>query len=150
MPPQQVRPIALCVFSYRGRILVSESHDSLKSQHFYRPVGGGIQFGESSATAVTREVREELKAEVVNLRLIGTLENIFSYNGVPGHEIVMVYDGKFSDGSLYELASIPGVESNGALFVAKWHNLNEFSSQMPLYPSGLLEMLKTSAIHHAA
>lgn len=150
MPSPRIRPLALCLFRHNGGVLVSEAHDKVKNQRFCRPIGGGIEFGETGAAAAAREIREELNCEVTNLQLVGTLENIFTYNGSPGHEIVLVYDGEFLDRSLYERASISGVESNGQPFQATWRGLDAFSSSLPLYPHGLLEMLLSSPGHRDA
>jgi 8-oxo-dGTP pyrophosphatase MutT (NUDIX family) len=40
--------------------LVAHGHDSVKSEDFYRPLGGGIEFGELSEAALRREIKEEL------------------------------------------------------------------------------------------
>lgn len=104
----KIRPIAICVFHHDGKILVSEAFDSAKGASFCRPLGGGIEFGETSAQTIERELQEEIGAEVINLRLIGTLENIFTYMGKPAHELVQVYDGEFSDASIYRAATIAG------------------------------------------
>ena len=144
-----IRPLALCLFRHKGRILVSEAHDPVKDQRICRPIGGGIVFGESSSAALAREIREELGAELVNLHFVGTLENIFTYNGSPGHEIVLVYDGEFADRALYERAFIPGVESNGHPFRAEWRRIGSFSPDLPLYPHGLQEMLHSGGSYVA-
>jgi 8-oxo-dGTP pyrophosphatase MutT (NUDIX family) len=145
MAAQRIRPLAICIFLRNGRILVTEAVDSIKQQTFYRPLGGGIDFGETSSDAVIREVREEINAEVANLRYLGTLENIFTYNGVPGHEIVQVYDGELVDESLYSMKSVPGVESDGKPFGAIWKMLDAFSDERPLYPHGLLDLLQSQS-----
>ena len=88
MPPKRIRPLAICVFHRNGRIIVNKSYDPVKHETFYRPLGGGIEFGETSAQAVEREIEEEIGAKVTKLQLLGTLENIFTYLGDPGHEIV--------------------------------------------------------------
>jgi len=149
MPTIDIRPLALCLFKYRGRILVNEARDSVKDQCFFRPIGGGINFGEAGALAVAREVREELNAEVTDLQLVGTLENIFTYNGAPGHEIVLIYDGKFTDNSLYAREFLPGVESNGQSFEARWRGSESFTTTTPLYPHGLPELLQSLEATHA-
>jgi 8-oxo-dGTP pyrophosphatase MutT (NUDIX family) len=145
MEAQHIRAVAICVFSRGDDILAVEAFDEVKSETFYRPLGGGIAFGESSELAVRREVREEIGADIVGLRLLGTLENIFVYNGTPGHEIVQVYGGRLGDETLYAAVSIPGFESDGAPFRAVWKSLGSFSERCPLYPAGLVELLRRSS-----
>ena len=142
MEGARIRPLAICVFLREGSILVFEGYDPVKRQVFYRPLGGGIEFGEHSRDAVVREIREELGREITNLRSLGILENIFTYNGQTGHEIVVVYDGAFVDRSIYEQAQLTAWEDNGESFTAMWKPLQGFmSGQAPLYPDGLLNLL---------
>jgi 8-oxo-dGTP pyrophosphatase MutT (NUDIX family) len=112
-------------------------------QSFYRPLGGAIEFGETAAATITREMAEELGAAVTELRYLGTVENIFSYNGQIGHEIVMVYDGKFVDSSLYDRPVIAGAEDDGETIRAVWVNLADCRDPAapPVYPTGLLGLL---------
>jgi 8-oxo-dGTP pyrophosphatase MutT (NUDIX family) len=102
----KIRPIAICVFRHKDRILVAEGYDPVKKQTFYRPLGGGIEFGEKSDHTVRRELLEEINAEVGELWYLGALENIFVFNGAPGHEIVLVYDGVLKDSGLYDLGVV--------------------------------------------
>ena len=143
MKKNRIRPLAICVFLNNNRILVAEGYDPIKQQTFYRPLGGGIEFGEASADTVRRELKEELNVEVGELRYLGTLENIFVFNGTPGHEIVMVYDGALVDSGLYEQAVIVGIEAEiNESFNAIWKSLDEFGEgKSILYPTGLLELL---------
>jgi len=144
MRPSQVRAIAICVFRRQESILVFEGHDTTKRQTFYRPLGGTIEFGELSRQTVIREIREEIDAGITNLRLIGTLENLFTFEGQPGHEIVLVYEADFTDMTLYHRTLIVGQEDDGGHFNALWKPLADFASgQSPLYPDGLLELLLT-------
>jgi 8-oxo-dGTP pyrophosphatase MutT (NUDIX family) len=141
----RIRPLAICLFSHRGRILVAEGYDPVKQQRFYRPLGGGIEFGEPAVQTLHRELCEELGVEIKNLRYIGTLENIFTFNGERGHEIVLVYDGAFVDASLYDLEQIHGHEDAGHLpFIAMWKRLDEFTNAEPVYPDGLIDLLRRS------
>jgi len=138
-----IRPIALCVFKNNNRILVFEGHDLIKGETYYRPLGGGIEFGESSEVAVRREIMEELHSEIDGLKYLGMLENIFTVNGNPGHEFVMIYDGALVNSGLYEQAVMNVEEANGEVIRALWKSLDEFGEGMSiLYPDGLLEMLK--------
>ena len=144
--PERIRPLAICVFTQGDRILVAEGYDPVKGETFYRPLGGAIEFGERGEDTLTRELREELDAEVAELRYLGTLENIFVFNGRPGHEIVLVYDGALADRALYERAELEGREHDGSTFRAMWKARDEFRAGMaPLYPDGLLLMLRKHA-----
>jgi len=139
----QIRPLAICVFRNNGHILVAEGYDPVKKQTFYRPLGGGIEFGERSEDAVRRELKEEINVRVGNLQYLGALENIFTFNGIPGHEIVLVYDGELTESGLYDQAVIVGKEANGDDIRALWKSLNEFESgESILYPDGLVELLR--------
>jgi 8-oxo-dGTP pyrophosphatase MutT (NUDIX family) len=138
-----IRPIAICVFSRNGRILVAEGFDPVKQQAFYRPLGGAIEFGEPGAATIARELREELGTTVARLRYIGTLENIFIYAGEMGHEIVLVFDGELADPYLYDQESLEGIESDGSQFRTVWLRLSDCLNPRipPLYPTGLLQLL---------
>lgn len=142
MKPGKVRPIALCLFSHENRILVAEGYDTIKAQPFYRPLGGKIEFGEYGDMTVIRELQEEIGEAVTDLRYLGTFQNIFTYNGKLGHEIVLVYDGKFVDATVYQRPTITGTDDERVLFTAFWKPLEFFNSESaPLYPAGLLELL---------
>lgn len=138
-----VRPIALCVFRDDGdRILVLEGYDPTRQLTFYRPLGGGIEFGERSQGTATREIREELGLEVLDLVFLGTLENVFTYDGLLGHEIALVYEGAFLDQSAYSQPYLLGSEDDGTPITAVWKPLDDFrSGASVLYPDGLLELL---------
>lgn len=147
MKKNRIRPLAICVFLKNNRILVAEGYDPVKQQTFYRPLGGGIEFGEKSEDTVRRELMEEIGAEVGEVWYLGALENIFIFNGAPGHEIVQVYDGVLKDSGLYEQAVIVGKEAEiDESFTAVWMSLRRFESgESILYPTGLLELLRLQA-----
>lgn len=137
-----IRPIALCVFLNKERILVFEGYDSIKNETYYRPLGGGIEFGESGEEAVRREIMEELHSEIEELKHLGFLENIFLHNGNRGHEIVMVYDGALKESRLYEQAEMEVEEANGERIRVMWKRLDEFGEgKSILYPDGLLALI---------
>ena len=139
-----IRPIAICVFHHKNCILVAEGYDPVKNEHFYRPLGGGIEFGENSGETICREIMEELNAEVdrESLKYLGAVENIFHFHGAAGHEIVLIYDGVFKEAKLYEQAVILRKEANGEGIRAVWKDLNEFSTgKSILYPTGLVQIL---------
>ena len=117
----RIRPISICLLRRGEEILVHESYDSVKERGFARPLGGGVDFGETSADAAIREIKEELGLDIAEVKLLGIVENIFIYEGEPGHEIVFVYDGRFVDEALYERESLDGVEGKRS-FKAVWRS----------------------------
>jgi 8-oxo-dGTP pyrophosphatase MutT (NUDIX family) len=143
MGDERIRPIVICLFRRGGRILVSQAHDSAKQDDFCRPLGGGIEFGENSRDAVRREIREEIGVEIENVKLIGVLENLFTYVGRRWHEIVFVYDAEFVDKSLYERDEILYQELGLAGdFFARWRSVEEIEAAgVRLVPEGLLGLL---------
>lgn len=140
----RIRPLAICVFRHNDHILVAEGYDPVKKECFYRPLGGGIEFGEYSEQTIQREVLEEIGAEVGDLKYLGTVENVYVYNGTPGHEIVQVYDGALRDAGLYDQPVILGHELDiNDSFRAIWKHLDEFGKgKLILYPAGLLALLR--------
>jgi 8-oxo-dGTP pyrophosphatase MutT (NUDIX family) len=142
MSVPKIRPIAICVFLRDGKILVSEERDSVKGETFYRPLGGGIEFGERGHQTVVRELAEELGVAVRGARYLFTIESVFTHEGKSSHEIVLVYDGELEDDSLYARPLLEGVEANGLPIRAFWKSLDEFAdSRLILYPEGLLDRL---------
>ncbi len=143
-----IRPIALCVFRRDdGSILVAPGYDHVKDQHFYRPLGGEIEFGERAVDAARREIGEEVGAEVKDLRLLGTVENLFTFLGDPGHELIWLYEARFADERYYEGDRLTAREGE-AEFPVEWVPLSRFvEGRWPLYPDGLLELL-TSKRHY--
>ncbi len=147
MLPHHIRPIAIGLFRHGDRILVFDSYDSHQQDYFCRPLGGGIEFGESSQQALHREIREELGAEITAVQLVGVLENIFTYQGQLGHEVVFVYDAEFVDRRLYDQVELHGQETGelGA-FTATWRNLTEMAAaQIRLVPNGLDALIRSAS-----
>jgi ADP-ribose pyrophosphatase YjhB (NUDIX family) len=106
----RIRAVAVCVFRHNDKVLVFEGFDSSKNETFYRSLGGGINFGETSTDAVAREIREELGAEITNIRQLGVLENIFEFEEVIGHQVIFIFDAEFVEASLYEKTVIQANE----------------------------------------
>jgi ADP-ribose pyrophosphatase YjhB (NUDIX family) len=138
----RIRPIAICVFKRDdGAILVAPGFDTVKQQRFYRPLGGEIEFGERAEDAVRREIREELSSEIEDVKLLGVEENIFTFLGAAGHELVWIYEARLADVSLYG-RDVVECDEGGSPFEAHWVPLEAFSrSEFPLYPDGLLRTI---------
>ena len=144
----RIRPLALAIIRDGDRILVFEGFDPAKNQRFYRPLGGGIEFGERGADAIVRELKEEMGADATDVRYLATLENVFTYEDKPGHEIVLLFETHLVDEKWRKLDRFECKESDHQPFVAVWKSISELrdarAGPVPLYPEGLLELLTRS------
>jgi 8-oxo-dGTP pyrophosphatase MutT (NUDIX family) len=141
IPP--IRALAIAVIRRGDEILGFDVEDRSKAMTGFRPLGGGIEYGEYSVDAVRREVREELSCELVDPRLLGVLENVFTYMGRQGHEVVFAFEGRLEDDGLYDKEEIEFEEPEApGLVTALWRPVSTFTEgRMALYPDGLLGLL---------
>ena len=142
MPANRIRVISICTFQREGRILVFEGYDSKKGVQFYRPLGGEIEPGETSCEALVQEIREEIGFEVCRLKLLGVLENVFSWEGQPRHEIVFVFDGQFVDLTVYQIPEFRYLDCGNMQMRAVWRKLSSFGESERLYPEGLANLIR--------
>jgi ADP-ribose pyrophosphatase YjhB (NUDIX family) len=126
-PPPFIRTVAIALIRRGNQIFVSEGFDSTVQTHFYRALGGGVEFGETSWEGLVREFQEELSTEIIHPKYLGCLENIFECYGNPGHEVIFVYECEFADRRLYEPDEMTFVEGNHKK-LAKWISVSEFKS----------------------
>lgn len=133
----QIRNVALGVAVRDGHLLVIDELDSVRGQRFHRLVGGGIEFGETSEQALRREFHEELGADLRSAESLGVLENIFEYEGEPGHQIAHLY--------LVESDAIDSLALDETRKVADedaWAHWVDLSAlDLPLYPDGAEEII---------
>lgn len=140
----RIRPIVICLFRNGGRILAAEGVDPATGKRFYRPLGGEVEFGEAGIRTLEREMAEELGRPIESPVFLGLLENLFTYDGEQGHELVLVYDALLADRSLYNSDRIPCRESDGTTFDAVWLDLDgDVPGGLPLYPDGLRNFIKS-------
>jgi len=145
MSSPTIRSLALCVCRDGERILVEHGYDRVKQQQFYRAIGGGIEFGERAADAARREWMEELGVELAEMRLLGVLENLFTYDGRPGHEIVFVFTAQIRDALPHATAPLEVVDSDGQHHAVAWVPLAELEGgTVPLYPAGILDLIRSA------
>lgn len=136
-----IRTKAVCLFFYQDKILLTKGYDPTKDEYYLIPVGGGIEFGETSEQAVIREVWEETTQEIHDPQLLGVLENLFTFDGIQGHEIVFVYQAQFTDLTAYQ-QTLHGYESNNVPLIAEWLSKQQIElSQYPVYPKGIERFL---------
>lgn len=103
MGKPRIRPIALGLIRHQDHVFVSKGKDTVIDREFYRFLGGGIDFGETSIDALKREFQEEIQAELTNIQYLTCLDNIFTYQGRLGHELIQLFRCDFVDLSFYDL-----------------------------------------------
>jgi 8-oxo-dGTP pyrophosphatase MutT (NUDIX family) len=137
----EIRVIALGLIRDDERIFISEGYDPVKQDTFYRALGGGVDFGETSLEALQREFQEEIQAELTNIRYLCCIENLFTFNGKPGHEIIQLYQCDFVDPKLYQIERTVFAEGDRKK-AALWVEINRFKSgELRLVPEVFLDYL---------
>lgn len=130
-----IRPVALLLAVKNDKILVIAANDYVKNEDFYRLIGGGIEFGETGAEALKREVREEIKAEIINIKYLDLIENIFNFEGKKMHELALVYRADFKDKNIYKKQGMKILDSRHPQ-KAYWLNKKVVLKEK-FYPEGL-------------
>ena len=138
----KIRVLALGLIRDRNnRTFLSEGYDPVKEDKFYRAMGGGVEFGETSLEALQREFQEEIQAEITNIRYLACLENIFTFQGKPGHEIIQLYECDFVHPKFYQQEQIPFNEGERKK-TALWIDIKTLKSgNVRLVPEGFVDFL---------
>ena len=149
MPADRIRVCALGLcFDEAGRVLVERGYDSVRDEHFYRGIGGGVEPGERAVDALEREWREELGLSLDDPQLLAVRESFFTHEGREGHEIVFVFRARVREPWIYEREEVVITEPESGSGVpllthtALWITpaaLRE--SDRRLLPEGLLDLV---------
>jgi 8-oxo-dGTP pyrophosphatase MutT (NUDIX family) len=141
-----IRPHVLGVVRRSEGILVTELVDPEEGP-FYRPPGGGIEFGETSEEAVVREFEEELGATVAPVAFLGVHENRFEWDGEPRQELGLVHEVAFVDDGYYDEETLHGVEEEADVtYETEWATVADLQArEEPLYPEGIDALLAGDA-----
>ncbi|ROP65764.1 NUDIX domain-containing protein [Curtobacterium sp. ZW137] len=135
-----IRNIAVGLPVKSSHVLLSESTDTVRGLVFHRAVGGGIEFGERADEALRREFREELDVALSTVTLLGVIENIFEFEGSPGHEYAHVFAVQSEELDRVPLSAELVVLDEGS--PVRWVPLD---TETPVFPEGILEMLTAAA-----
>lgn len=140
MSEQNIRVIALALIQRSdGAMLLSPGTDSVKNETFYRLLGGGVHFGETGSEALRREFMEELGEEITISPLLLTAENIFTFEGERGHQIMLMYKCAFMNENLYEKQTLTRLDGEAD---AVWRTREQIMvERAKLYPAEVNELL---------
>lgn len=141
---EYIRPISLALIkNSKGQYLYHRGRDKTMNETFYRPLGGGIDFGELAKVTLKREMLEELNEEVIIHEQLAMFESLFKYEERFGHEIIILFNAEFKNRHVYEKKELEIHEPNGLISIAVWRSLEEIKKeQAHLYPIGLEELIK--------
>ena len=135
---KEIRPIVLGILVRDNKLLITSGYDSKKNNTFYRCLGGGIEFQETSTEALKREFKEELNIDIKVGEFCGVYENIFIYEGNPAHEIVFLYKITIDDKDYKEEYKVIDEDNT----YATWVDINDFKTRKKIiYPEGIIDYL---------
>ncbi len=136
---KEIRPIVLGIAKRDNKILVSEGYDKVRDQKFYRCLGGGIEFLETSKEALKREYKEELNIDIDVGNFCGIAENIFTYKGKKAHELILFYNIKIKENDIKDKYHVIDDNSETDAF---WIDIDEFKrGDKILHPEQIFKYL---------
>ncbi|NEU56150.1 NUDIX hydrolase [Halorussus sp. MSC15.2] len=151
MTGRRIRMVALGVVSRRTsddrvtddeQLLVERHRDPESGETFYRPLGGGVEFGERSEDALRREFREELGVELTGVSYLGTDEDVFTFDGETHHEVWRVYETDVVEDWPYEREEFTAREpETGEEIECVWKSRAALETEETFYPDGVLSEL---------
>lgn len=135
---KEIRPVALAVIVKDGKILASKCHDDVEGTTFYRCLGGGIEFLEKSEETLSRELMEEIGAKITIGEFLGISENIFTFNGKTGHELIVLRSASIDDDYYKDIYYMDGDKEH----IVTWVDVELVKKQEVLfYPVEVLKYI---------
>ena len=142
-PAGAIRPVAAAVIRDGERLLVWEDNDPATGAVVSVPLAGGIEFGETGAEAITRELAEEIGRVPASVSFLGLFEEVFEWNRQRRHELWLVYDVELPGDRLGHLDEVVVREDDGTAYLARWRTLDELRDPARrLVPDGLLDLIQ--------
>jgi 8-oxo-dGTP pyrophosphatase MutT (NUDIX family) len=137
----KIRVISLGLLEQDDHILVSEIFDRLEDRvKGFRLLGGGIEFGETALEAVVREFEEELGLQCVAKEILGVFENLFTFEGKAGHEIVFIV--RLGCNRAFDLATPFALVDREPTTFARWIKKDILATgSLPLFPAAAKDMI---------
>jgi ADP-ribose pyrophosphatase YjhB (NUDIX family) len=143
--PQPAIRMKVLGLAWRGpELLLAEVEDDAGWVKGFRPLGGGIEFGETREAALRREFAEELGCDIAIEGEWRAFENIYLHEGATGHEYLFITDIRLADAQLYARERIDFREDNGLVCRARWIAPTQLPPGAELYPIGFHALLAST------
>jgi ADP-ribose pyrophosphatase YjhB (NUDIX family) len=139
-PRQEIRPVAIGLLRDGDRLLVAEVPNDDGSVKGWRPLGGGIEFGETAEAALRREFREELGVEIEIAGPPKIFENLYDHAGCVGHEIIFAFPVRVIQESIRAERRFQIHDNDTAVWV-EWIETGRFQAGEVLLPTALGALL---------
>ena len=137
--------------AWRGEeLLVAEVEESDGRVKGVRPLGGGIDFGETREAALKREFVEELRCEITVSGSWHGFENIYQHEGKTGHEFIFAANVRLGDADIYRRDRFHFLEHEGTRCCAVWLAPLRLPPGVALYPDGLARAIEHGLVAAAA
>ena len=141
-PNPVIRPVAIGIVRRGEELLVEPVHDDAGGVLGWRPLGGGIEFGERAEDALRREFMEEAGLAIAEPTLLTVVENIYEHYGVRGHEVAFVFETAFAEAKAYEREVFGFQDGDGIACEGRWVDIGCFrGGAQRLFPAGLIDRL---------
>lgn len=112
-----------------GKILLA---NYVEKGYWFLP-GGHIELGESGASALVRECKEEMSIDVSNPKLLTTFEHAYEDKGEIQHEITLIYK--------YEAQAQETIESQIPHLAFEWITEDRFD-EIKFLPKALKDVVR--------
>ncbi|MBN3753303.1 NUDIX hydrolase [Paraburkholderia sp. Tr-20389] len=133
-------------------VIVSGDHvllHMLEGDTYWSLPGGRVEAGEDAATAVAREMREELDVAVSVGRLLWIVENFFTIGDRPYHEVGLYFSAKVPlNAAILELDARHVGDEQGRRLEFAWFKRNELAS-IDVRPAFLRDALAQETLQFA-
>ena len=130
---KEIRVKAMCLIEHKGKLLLCNGYDSVTKEKLLRVVGGSIDFEEKAEDAVRREIKEELGSNLENLKFITVIENIFTYEGERGHEVIFLYKGDLTNKDIYNTEKVPILDRREDWKDAEWIPISDILEKKTIF-----------------
>ena len=131
------------IFVNNGKALFQE----LEDDNFYCPLGGRVNFGEDTKSALIREVYEEtgVNLDSNDLFLVDVVENFFVYHDKKFHELLFIYKC-INNKELNNMDNFP-VKDKDTTIINKWFDIDKLS-EIEVLPKVVVDNIDNSNLKH--